>query len=329
MNLTTHNIKTPGNSTAKRKTGDKLLNALSAISVIIIASLFQSCFTGVEGTKKITLSKKELSSVAPTEEEAFLQNIDIPAAGQWKKGRKFIVTDSKINILMEKQGSEMLQTGDTIRYDHIIEKASPGGTMRSMIYFTLNGKTFGMPVEKSLEDTKNDVSGANLPMLIDLDLVEELDAKLRGKKLWTRTTLWYDENLNYKDGKKFIPVEISGIKAGDMYFPARVNFIDEKGESSTVLMSVGKSGTETRGFAKLFILHDPRKDYKNITDENWAAIQRGELRLGMTKEECKLSIGNPSETNVGHDYSRTLEIWNYKDGTFVQFADDVIVNFRK
>lgn len=292
--------------------------------------MLQSCFTGVEGTKKITLTKKELSSVAPTKEELYLENVEIEPVGKWKEGRRFKVTDDRLNVVMLSDDAEnTLKSGDVIEYAGIEDRLSPDGNDRSTLVFRKDTALYRLAVDKTYKETIDHYTSSDLPMLIDLTLIEEINGRLAGQTYWTRTPLWYTDDMKYKSGRKYVPVKVTAVEPGDTFFPVKIQFKDDKGDTSYLLMNVGNSGNDTRGFAKLFMLTDPRKQYRNISDATWEAIQRGEIIAGMTKEECRLSVGNPSDTNVGHDYSRQLEIWNYPDGSYIHFVDDVVVRYRK
>ena len=80
---------------------------------------------------------------------------------------------------------------------------------------------------------------------------------------------------------------------------------------------------------ELFLLADPKGKYPHISNENWALIQQGKVGTGMTKEECKLSIGNPDDLQSGHSRSQTMDIWQYNDGTFLMFEDGLLTRFRQ
>lgn len=305
------------------------LKIIYLVLVCVVVLQLNGCFTGVEGTKKITLSKKELSSVAPTDEELYLESVAYPPVGEWEKGKRFEVTDEKLNVMLSFTGNIDLKKGDIIEYVGIEERVSPDGHNKSDLIFSSGNQTFRLPVEKTYSETLREYYSSQLPMIIDLSVIDNLRRRLVGKKFWTRTPLWYDSDMKYKTGRKFVPIEITAVEAGDTFFPAKIKFKDNLGETSYLMMNIGSGGNETRSFAKLFLLSDPRKQNKGISEQNWEAIQKGEVKLGMTKEECRLSLGNPTDTNVGHDYSRTLEIWNYPDGTYVHFVDDIVVKFRQ
>ena len=48
----------------------------------------------------------------------------------------------------------------------------------------------------------------------------------------------------------------------------------------------------------------------------------------MTKEECRLAKGNPSDLYGGHDYSKSMLIWVYPDATTLYFEDDLLVRVK-
>ena len=120
------------------------------------------------------------------------------------------------------------------------------------------------------------------------DMVKDADRLLTGRKLWIRTALWYDIDGNRMAGRKFIPVTVERVEPGTMVFPLRLTLSDESGLTFIQYMNIGNGSNESRSFAKLFRLSDPRTSYPAISDENWALIQKGKIRLGMTKEECRL-----------------------------------------
>ena len=93
-------------------------------------------------------------------------------------------------------------------------------------------------------------------------------------------------------------------------------------------MNAGGAGNESRTFQNLFSLADPKIKFPGIQDEVWSLIQLGKVRPGMTKEECKLSLGNPSDVNSGHDWNSTIDLWQYTNGTFLRFQDGVLLDFR-
>ncbi len=59
----------------------------------------------------------------------------------------------------------------------------------------------------------------------------------------------------------------------------------------------------------LFAFGDIRKRYPYITEEDWKMIAMGEVKAGMTTDECRLALGNPTQVEIKKD-SR-FEAWIY------------------
>lgn len=294
--------------------------------ILLSVPLFlHSCFTGIENTGKITLSKKETAAVAPTAEDLFLADINPPALGEWAQGKKVLVADDKLNLIIENLSGVAVNKGDTLSFQGYQARTGADGTEQTVLIFNKGAFSVFYPVERSPESAATTVYATELPMIIDLDVVDNLRAKLKGKRLWTRTATWYDDSLHYIKGRKFVPVSVTDVLAGDTFFPATVRFEEENGREGRLFLNLGNNGNESRNFSRLFSLTDPRQNYKHISDENWQAIQNESVRPGMTKEEVRLSRGNPSEVDAGHDYSNTMEIWFYPDGTYLRFLDGILI----
>ena len=298
------------------------------VATLMLSLFFTGCFTGIETTNKINLSKKDIETVKPSDEDRFLSDIRFLALKDWKPEKPFLITDDKFSILVEGPGRAMLHKGDTIFFKTSeIAKSAGGGESTRIIFDTRYGET-SYPIEKDIMSASNSIAASDIALTIDLEIVNTVREKLKGQTVWTRSALWYDDSLNYKKGKKFLKVNINEVKPGNSFFPLLVEFSDEDNEKGSFLMNVGFSGNESRNFGKLFSLTDPKDNYKNISAENWSAIQSEKLNPGMTKEECRLSRGNPTDVDNGHNYSNTMEIWFYPDGSYLQFVDGLLVNFK-
>lgn len=72
-------------------------------------------------------------------------------------------------------------------------------------------------------------------------------------------------------------------------------------------------------FTDIFGIGNLRAKYPNITEETWNMLSRGEVRKGMTTDECRLALGDPIRVHVvmgGYEtwfYDRkTLDFTNKK-----------------
>ena len=296
--------------------------------------IFSSCFTGIESTKKITLSREEKKIIKPTEEELFFTGFTGTPVEEWREGQEFYVTDNKAILIFEPHGFPLDASlpeleGDTLTYVGVESRLDPAGNITLVINFS-DGKfkypyNTGRPFDTAISSVRSD----QIPMLIDLQTVNKVRDLLKGQKLWTKTLLWYDEKGERINGKKFVPVTIEDVEPGNMVFPLRLKIKDEDDNFAWLWMNFGIAGTDSRSFPRLFSMSDPKRHYSSITDENWKLICEGNIARGMTKEECRLSLGNPIEINSGHDYSQTLDIWTYENGVVLWFVDGVLSRYRK
>ena len=69
------------------------------MSVAATASL-TSCFTGVESTQAIKLSRSDTREIAPSAEDLYLADINGTPLGEWKEGRQFYVADDKFAVML-------------------------------------------------------------------------------------------------------------------------------------------------------------------------------------------------------------------------------------
>ena len=160
--------------------------------------------------------------------------------------------------------------------------------------------------------------------------VSEFSTILTGRKVWLRTALWYDNDMNPIKGRKFIPVTISEVKRGNSSFPLLICFDDGKDKSWLPMnMPDGKGNQGSRNFASLFYISDPKLRFPDITPEVWDLICSEQVQPGMTKQECKLAFGNPDQVETGHDWNILADIWKYSDGKYLFFIDDRLVDNKR
>lgn len=299
--------------------------------------LFSGCSTGIESTRAIKMSRNDRRDTQPSDEERFASAMHSDRLSAWTAGKSFLISDSKAALVLEvppgvsPDPERSGLAGKTLRFERVTSRTTPGGGQVAVVEFSGEDGTYRYKTSKSVQEASETLSGLDIPMLIDLDMVARADSLLRGRRLWTRTGLWYDTEGNTFNGRKFVPVTVEGVRAGNMVFPLRVDIADTDGRKAYLYMNVRAGtgiGAESRTFPSLFSLTDPKLQYPAITPEMWSLIQTGRVAAGMTKLECKLSLGNPDEVNAGHDWSNTIDVWTYKDGTFLRFEDGLLVSFR-
>ncbi|MDE6533257.1 MAG: outer membrane protein assembly factor BamE [Muribaculaceae bacterium] len=300
----------------------------------LMAPMLSSCFTGVEGTKKISLSKDDRKAILPSDEELFFRTVSGEALEKWEHKRPFIAADNKTLLIFEQQGlptdpETAAVAGKTFLFEGVESRMTLDGGQDAVLVFSSGNDIFRYNTGKSVDEAPKNVKSDEIPMMIDLKMIESARKLLVGKKLWTRSPLWYDGNGNRIPGKKYVPVTISDVRPGSLVFPIKVRFADENGNDVWAFMNFGNSGKESRSFSNIFYLSDIRKKFPAIEDDVWQLICSSKVRTGMTKDECRLALGNPQEVDSGHDYTQTLDLWHYSDGAVLWFEDGILTRFRK
>ena len=75
----------------------------------------------------------------------------------------------------------------------------------------------------------------------------------------------------------------------------------------------------------LFGFEDIHKKYPGITEKRWQIISRGDLEVGMSTDECRLSIGDPIEIVLKKD--NRFENWFY-NGKTLEFESGTLQRFK-
>ncbi len=317
---------------AIRMTSLNFVKQVFKLFMLIPLLTLGSCFTGIESTKKIALSKADKKVLQPSDEELLMNAVVPEPLGNWKPGKAFFVVSNRVGMLLHTpEGGAVSATdleGAELKFEGVTGAPAPDGTRKALIVFSHGDQNMVFDTGREYDDALQHFMSDRLPMMTDLDMLTTTANLINGRTLWTRTPVWNDADGQRYEGRKFAPVTVTAVLPGSPAFPARVQFIDENGHNAFMFLNFGTSSGDSRSFSDLFFLTDPKLRYPKITDHVWQLIQRSTLENGMTKEEAKLSLGNPDEVMSGHDYSQTLDIWRYNDGSILRFADGLLVDFR-
>lgn len=299
----------------------------------VLAALCSSCFTGIESTKRIELSREDKKSLQPTAEDILVETIHPLPLSEWQTGKNFVCADNKVALTFIQEGlptdiNILALKGKVLTYRSVEEIRSPDSSSEAVIIFSDGKNLYRYRTGKSPDNAGKEVISSDLPMLIDADMVKGMDSLLEGKQLWIKSPVWLDDNDEKVKGRKFVPVTVTSVIPGNIAFPFKINFTSEDGKTASVYANYNNPGN-IRSFSSLFSLTDPHSLYNSISNETWALIQEGKIAEGMTKEECRLSIGNPGEIDRGHTWDETRDYWGYPDGSYIWFKDGLVVSFRK
>ena len=301
----------------------------------LLFMVLSSCGTGIEVSNPVT-DKDVRRVIEQSENRQPVVTIDayqdsLPA---WKSGTRFWVADNQVRLLFAHSNDYDIDTvslaGRVLEYDGY----DTGGlydnraTVNLMFRDPDNGNVYCYRTGKTIESFK---PGFSIPLLIDMDMVEHIARQVVGKDYYIRTPIWYDRQKEQMvDGRHYIKVHIDSVLPGNAVLPMRVLFTTaDTQERAMVWMSDMSSTMHGRDFDALFAAADPHVLYPDISDKTWDLITRSQLEVGMTKEECRLSVGSPRNINERPDQSALREYWYYDGGSYLYFVDGLLSQFRR
>lgn len=324
----------------------KYSNRLLAASLPLLLTLILSgCFTGIESTKKIEITGQDRRLLEPSPEEQLLSQVGASPLSEWKKGKAFVVADTRAGMVLSSDvDTDSLSAGELLLFNGISPILMPDGREYALLQWdTPSGKRFRYNTGKVLQEAASGITSDRIPFLVDAGMIAEVDSILRNRPIWNRSSMAYRPDGDRISILKFSRLEIDSVTVGQSHFPLKAwttlpaSSVLSRGNLGTASDSLpvyfyldfNSSLAESRPLSRLFSLSDPRLSYPAITEPVWEAIRHGKVLRGMTKDECRLSLGNPSDANSGHDYNSTIDIWQYPDGTFLRFIDGLLDSYRK
>lgn len=299
--------------------------AVPLLSALFLAMSLQGCFTGVESTPKITARDVRRQNATVTPEMTYAAGLTPEPVASWTPGKVFIATEGKISFALSPIDiADRIMPGDTLRYAATRAVPSMTDVDDSMLLFvTSRGDTLNYRVREPAAELASRAS-LEIPFTIEGSIVDKAQALLAGNDYYITTPVWFNENGDNITGRKLVKVHVDRVRPGNSHYPLLVEFTAGDGTASRVYMSVGTGRRATRNFDTLFSLTDPRLRYKEVKDDVWECITRGTVKLDMTREECRLSIGNPRDVIRGH----YLERWAYDNGLVLIFDDGYLRDMR-
>lgn len=308
----------------------KAVTFLFSISSLLLTT---GCFTGIESTPKITAADVKQENVVITDEDRYLSDISAEPFAKWSPGKQFIVTDEKISLIFGASASQSSPAaGSVITYSGYREAPDlTGSTATDILFTSSDGAEYSYRISAS-PDELSKRGKINIPFTIEQSIVDATAGQLKDRTFYIRTSVWYDDSDRLTYGRRFVPVTVTDVLPGNSVYPVKLVFTDNTGNTDKayyLFLSVGDSDNSTRNFASLFYFDNPRKLYPNITDTNWQNIINGRVALDMTREECRLALGSPSDVVRRPDYDKVQEVWSYDDGVYLMFEDGILRNFRK
>lgn len=298
--------------------------------------MLTACFTGVESTKAITKKdvKRAYENTGESVDADRNKMYAVTQAGfaEWEPGKLFFVTDDNVKLLFAPGAAGTadvsLQEGYLCYRGYSTDTSIDGKECVVITFTDTAGHKYLLPTNKTLDELTQPSMPYSIPFLIDMDEILQLRSMLCGKELFVKSPLWYNAQGTPIKGRKFVKVTIKDVLPGNKIFPYKVRFADGANEAY-LFMSSAQSSVQNRSYTDLFSDTDVHLRYPEITDENWAYIIRGDVAVGMTKDECRLSLGAPKNLDRRPTYNGLLEYWSYDNGVYLIFEDGLLQRYRK
>ncbi len=306
---------------------------LSYLICLALTGSLCGCFTGVENTKKIS-DKDVRRAIAQAEKSATRSSLTAynDSLPVWKAGKQFYVTDNQIRLIFAPSSSYNTDTlrlaGRMLTYTGYDTGSILDNRATVNIRLTDGHNTYVFPTGKTIDEF---TSSWRIPFIVNIDEVTHFARQLCGKDAYIKTAIWYNPVTEEMiGGRKFIKVKIDSVLPGNKVFPLKVMFSTaDKHEHAMVWMATNNIVMQGRDFDSLFSLSDIKAQYPTISGKTWEHIISGTVVQGMTKEECRLALGNPRTSETRPTYDGLREYWYYDGGTYLIFMDGVLHTFRK
>lgn len=306
-------------------------NIIRFTALVITVFAFSGCGTGIESTAPVT--DKEVQKVEDYYAASSVQStlkIVSDSVSSWRVGKKFYVTNDRIALIFENSDQyspdQIHLAGSTLQYQGFEVGSVLDNRAVVTLKFTDGERVYRYCTNKEMNELPRDYQ---VPFLVDEDMVASVEKQIVGQTLYVRTRLWYDVHSQQTiDRRQYIAVEVDSVLPGDDTLPLKVVFTTlDTHEQAMLRISTGKS-MQSRDFDSMFSLKDPRREFPDITPENWQRITNGKVAEGMNKVECRMAKGAPKQIVRNPTHDGMGEYWYYDGGEFLHFEDGILKQFR-
>lgn len=130
-------------------------------------------------------------------------------------------------------------------------------------------------------------------------------------------TYWVNQ---FQGWERFIKVTVNDIipDADGQYFV--IEFKNAKGQRVKTYEMAASNVVDLLDGGYQFLKFDPYKKYK-WSNAIWSKIKQEKVSIGMTKDQVRMSWGDPSHTGVLSAKGLTVETWSYGVSTYVTFTN--------
>ena len=169
----------------------------------------------------------------------------------------------------------------------------------------------------------------------NLNTLEALKAKYVGLPIYPKQTIEAKNVINI-EGKptdnrvhlfKYTPLYIKDVQVQEPTTLATLLVTDKQGKIYNLEVDLKYNFIikNNNYIEDLFGIGDIHKKYPHITEENWKLIAQGEVKPGMTTDECRLALGSPIEVQLKKD--NRFETWFY-NGKILEFESGTLLRYK-
>lgn len=305
------------------------------IGLMLLPWLLSGCFTGVEGTKKVTdkdVARALATNPDDTDVHSLIDVSPFDSVASWPLGKRFYVCDDQARLLFAPSSDYSADTlhlgGKYLSYNGYKTGSLLDNNNLVTLIFTDGKNNYSYRTGKTLADLRR---GYTIPFFIDDDVVQRARQQLEQQTFYIKTRIWYDpQSGEMKDGRQFIPVTITRVEPGNKVYALKLTFeAQDNHEQAVVWVADDNRAMRSRAFDAQFTDQDLRKNHPQIANDVWRHIVHGTVQMDMTKEECQLSLGAPKSINRLPNQNGLKEYWYYDGGVYLYFEDGLLKTYRK
>lgn len=278
---------------------------------------------------EIAAQSSDAKKAVPTSIEQLLSGIAVASPSQWHQGMEFVFLSESINMLMLPE--ERFADTDTVNYrgsiwnfDAIVsEEDWMGQQTMALRFISPLGRAYRYSTDRLMEQLSDTAYIPLVPGLYPKQIVDQAGERLNARTLYI---LINDDRISDGDSlkfEKFVPVLIDSVTFGTELAPLEIHYSYESGDGAFVRTSLpgARENATSTTITRFFSVSDPYLQYPNIALDTWKRIQRNEVTMDMTREECRLSLGKPLRFETYNSRSGAVERWFYLGGRVYEFWD--------
>ena len=153
---------------------------------------------------------------------------------------------------------------------------------------------------------------------------ENLMEQYAGKDVYAKENCDMNSEKGPKRINRYKQFVIKDIEAINNSPYVKMTLLDLEGNTYTKEITFKRSsvagdiaGEHENFFTDVFGQGNLRSRYPKIDDKTWDLISKGEIKLGMSPDECRMAKGNPLRVHKNHEEAR--EDWFYEDHSILTF----------